>query len=160
MEKADIKTILSKQTELNDIFKKNNVSLAYIFGSVAKEKVGPMSDMDFAVVFNDSVPKNEQFEKELKLAGELGRLFETDKIDLVNLERTTSPVLKHSAVFFGKAIFISDSPKCFETQRKILREYEDTKRLRSVQSVIMRKHIKEGSFGRPMIPRYSAKILI
>lgn len=156
MEKNDLKSILSKQAELNDIFMENNVSLAYLFGSVAKDKAGPLSDIDFAVVFNSDVSKDEQFEKELKLAGELGRFFETDKIDLVNFERASSPVLKHNIVFLGKVIFAGDVKKRFEIQRKTLCEYEDTKHLRSTQYAIMRKHIQEGTFGRPMISKYDA----
>ena len=86
----------------------------------------------------------------------MGRFFETDKIDLVNLERASNPVLKHNIVFLGKVIFASDFKKSFEFQRKTLREYEDTKHLRNTQSVIMRKHIQEGTFGRPMISKYDA----
>lgn len=156
MKKVDLKIILSKQGEMNDVFRKNNVFLAYIFGSVAKEKAGLMSDIDFAIVFDNNVSKSEQFEREMTLAGELGRLFETDKIDLVNLERATNPVLKHSAVFFGRMVFNNDPSRRFPFERKIFQEYEDTKRLRSVQFSIMKKHIKKGVFGKPMFSTRNA----
>ena len=91
-EKIDLNAILSKQAEMNSVFRKNNVFLAYVFGSVAMERASLTSDIDFAVVFDNNFSKDEQFEREIILAGELGRIFETDKIDLVNLERATSPV--------------------------------------------------------------------
>ncbi len=156
-EKIDLNAILSKQAEMNSVFRKNNVFLAYVFGSVAMERASLTSDIDFAVVFDNNFSKDEQFEREIILAGELGRIFETDKIDLVNLERATSPVLKHSAVFFGKMIFNDDSFRRFPFERKVFQEYEDTKRLRSVQFSIMKKHIKEGVFGKPMISMFNAK---
>lgn len=158
MKNNDLGAILSKQAEMNDVFRKNNVFLAYIFGSVANEKADLMSDIDFAVVFNNNISKDEQFEREMTLAGELGRLFETNKIDLVNLERSASPVLKHSAVFFGKMVFNDDSSRRLSFERKIFQEYEDTKRLRSVQFSIMKKHLKEGVFGKPMFSMYNANV--
>ena len=44
-----------QQKQLNEILEKSGVQLAYIFGSFAKDKVGPLSDLDIAVLFSKEV---------------------------------------------------------------------------------------------------------
>jgi len=60
--------IKKHQIELERIFKKEEVILAYLFGSAARKKVGPLSDIDIAVLFSEKVKKDDYFDKRLKLA--------------------------------------------------------------------------------------------
>lgn len=136
------------QKKLNKIFKENQVALAYLFGSAARGKLTPLSDIDIAVLFLDKVKENDYFNKALRLAHEIGNVFEIDRVDVVNLKTATSPLLKHNAVFKGKLIFGKDRKKQFELESGIMKEYEDTKYLRAVQSYYLHKHIKEGTFGK------------
>lgn len=136
------------QKELDKIFKENQVALAYLFGSAASEKMTPLSDIDIAVLFSDKVKEEEYFDKALRLAHEIGNVFEIDKVDVINLKTATSPLLKHNAVFKGKLIYGKDRKKQFELESGIMKEYEDTEYLRAVQSYYLHKRIKEGTFGR------------
>lgn len=136
------------QKKLNKIFKENQVALAYLFGSAARGKMTPLSDIDIAVVFSDEVKEDNYFDKALNLAHKTRNVFEIDKVDVINLETVTSPLLKHNAVFGGKLIFGKDRGLQFEIESGIMKEYEDTKHLRAVQNYYLHKHIKEGSFGK------------
>jgi len=136
------------QKKLNKIFKENQVELAYLFGSAAMGKMTPLSDIDIAVLFSDKVKEEDYFNKALRLAHEIGNVFEIDRVDVINLKTATSPLLKHNAVFKGKLIFGKDREKQFELESGIMKEYEDTEHLRAVQSYYLHKRIKEGTFGK------------
>ena len=150
-----MKQLTKEKQKLNEIFKENQVVLAYLFGSAARGEIGPLSDIDIAILFSEKIKKEDYFEKELRLATEIGKLFKIDRVDIINLETTRSPLLKQRAVLRGKPIFVVDEKKKIALERKILQEYEDTKYLRKVQGDIMKRQIKEGSFGVPVISIYS-----
>lgn len=137
-----------QQKKLNKIFKENQVALAYLFGSAARGKTTLLSDIDIAVLFSEKVKEEDYFNKALHLAHEIGNVFEVDRVDVINLKTTASPLLKHNAVFKGKLIFGKDRKKQFELESGIMKEYEDTEHLRAVQSYYLHKRIKEGTFSR------------
>lgn len=152
--------IKKQQKQLNEIFKENQVALAYLFGSAAHGKMNSLSDIDVAVVFSDKVEEKDYFKKELRLAHKIGNVFEIDRVDIVNLETARSPLLKHNAVFKGKFIFGKYGKNKFELENGIMKEYEDTKHLREVQDYYLYKHIKEGTFGRaPLSPKQEKYLL-
>ena len=139
--------VQSNLEKLNKIFENNGVILAYIFGSAAKGKEGALSDLDIAIFFRSDISANEQFQKELDLAGEIGRLMEFERVDVINLNRIDNPLLLYNIILEGRAIFVKDQHLKTAFERRTLREYEDTAYLRAVSSKIMRRQIKEGSFG-------------
>lgn len=151
-----MKNLITKNKKaLEKIFKKEGVILAYLFGSAVREKTGPLSDIDIAVLFSSKIKKGDYFDKELHLATMIGRLFKIDRVDIINLETAESPLLKHEAVFGGSLIFAKDKKVRLGIENQIMKEYEDTKHLRETQNEIMRRQIKEGTFGKPIFLPYS-----
>ena len=145
-------------TGLNkDFFTRHKVALAYVFGSFAYGTVTPLSDLDIAVVFDKKAPNKERFDRRLRLSYEIGKLTEMDRVDVVDLEAVRNPLLKHDAALEGKVLFSKNKEFQRELEFKILQEYEDTKYLRKMQSIIMRRHIKEGIFGKPFISTHAIK---
>lgn len=147
------------QKKLDKIFKENQVKLAYLFGSAARGKTTLLSDIDIAVLFSEKVKEEDYFNKALRLAHEIGNVFEVDRVDVINLKTAASPLLKHNAVFKGKLIFGKDRKKQFELESGIMKEYEDTEHLRAVQSYYLHKHIKEGAFGKGRLSPRQEKYL-
>ena len=145
------KTIEEIQEKLTPIFKKRQVALAYLFGSHARGRVTPLSDMDVAVVFAESAPRKQYFDRELKLMSDIGDALHVDRVDIINLETNKSPLLKHRAVFYGKPLYITDEVRRFSLERRIMRAYEDTEHIRNTQYQIMRRHLKNKTFGKPEI---------
>lgn len=137
--------------KLAPIFKKRQVALAYLFGSHARGRVTPLSDVDVAVVFAKAVPHQEYFDRELELMSDIGDVFHVDRVDIVNLETNKSPLLKHRAVFYGKPIYVKDEIQRFNLEHSIMRVYEDTEHLRAAQYQIMRQHLANKTFGKPKI---------
>ncbi len=148
------------QKQLNKIFKENQVVLAYLFGSAARGKMTPLSDIDFAVVFSDKVKEKDYFKKELHLAYKIGNVFKIKRVDIVNLKTAKSPLLKHNAVFKGNLICGKDRKLQFQLENGIMKEYEDTEHLRAVQDYYLHKHIKQGTFGKaPLSPKQEKYLL-
>lgn len=137
----------SQILQLNKIFEDNGVVLAYIFGSFARGTVSPLSDFDVAILFSKEVDITEYFDRELKIAGEIGRVMKIDRVDVINLATVRNPLLKYNAVFEGKTIFVKDPNIRFITEQITRQEYEDTEYLRETSYKILNSHIKEGTFG-------------
>lgn len=137
--------------QLHAVFQRHNVALAYVFGSVARGTEGPLSDIDIGVLFNANVPKELQSEQEFSLANTIGQTLKRERIDIVNLEKVRSPVLKHRAVFFGHPIFAADDRLRVRFEKQVLEAYEDTKHLRHIAHATMRRHVKEKTFGKGIL---------
>jgi len=99
------------------------VKLAYLFGSRVKAKTGPLSDYDFAIYLEEK-DKRKIFEIKLQLLSEIGRVLQSDKIDLVILNTVESPELKYNIIKEGELIFESE-PYRILVEPRILNEYFD-----------------------------------
>lgn len=50
-----------------------DVAFAYLFGSMAKGRSGPLSDVDVAVYFSPEGSRGSRFDRQLELTTKLGR---------------------------------------------------------------------------------------
>ena len=112
--------------ELARIFQKQNVVLAYLFGSQAKGKTGLLSDIDIAVYFDESAPANERFDLRLETLGQLMDLFKTDEVDLVVLN-DAPPLLSYRILKEGTLIFSDNHKKRLDFEVKAVLKYLDWK---------------------------------
>lgn len=119
------------------------VQVAYIFGSAAKGTMGPLSDVDVAVLFNSDPA--EWYEQRMKLTEGLVWIFGVPKVDIVVLN-SAEPVLAHRAVHEGQLVFVRDEAARVRTERNILNAYLDTAFLRKINRASISKHIEEGEY--------------
>lgn len=143
--------------KLAGIFKENQVVLAYLFGSAVGNKMTTLSDIDIAVLFSDRVKKENYFDKRLKIASKIDRVLKINKTEVLCLNQAP-PLLKHEAVFKGVLLFSKDKERQFRIENQVMKEYEDTRYLREIQTKIMKEQIKKGVFGKPLIVPYSKYI--
>ncbi len=108
-----------------------DITFAYLFGSVAKGRSGPLSDVDVAVYFHPAGDSPSRFKRRLQLMSILGRTLRRDEVDVVPLQDApldlTFEILAHGRLIFSKA----------DAQKPILflRHCEDiTTRRRAVKS--------------------------
>jgi len=111
---------------LANIFKKRKVVLAYLFGSQAKEKTGPLSDIDIAVYFDAKVSSDERFDLRLEVLGEITDLYKTDDIDLIVLN-DAPPLLAHRILKEGVLVFSDNRKRRIEYEVKAVLKYLDWK---------------------------------
>jgi predicted nucleotidyltransferase len=122
--------------------RRDDVRLAYVFGSVARGRARPRSDVDVAVLFEgESAPRVlDHLTEDLEDAA--GR-----RVDLIDLA-TAPPLLAHQVVSTGTCI-VCRHPReraAFET-RTVLR-YLDTAHLRKIQHRYLAKRVPARHDGR------------
>ncbi|MBU0569548.1 nucleotidyltransferase domain-containing protein [Patescibacteria group bacterium] len=93
--------------KLNAIRKKHNLSLVILHGSQAKGKTHSKSDLDIAVVKRD---RDTNFDL-LALICDLGKLFKSDRVDLVDVTNA-DPLLMYAVA--KKSKLLSGEKKDYE----------------------------------------------
>jgi predicted nucleotidyltransferase len=68
------------------------VVFAYLFGSLAKGKQTPLSDVDIAIFLTDGI---DVAETKLEILGRLVDILQTDEIDLVVLNTASLPLINN-----------------------------------------------------------------
>jgi len=116
--------------KLNKVFQGYpQIKLVYLFGSQAKGEVGPLSDHDFAIYFDEKDPKK-MFDIKLELLDQLSRILGVDRVDIAILNLSEMPEFKFNVIKDGYLIY-EEEPFRVIVEPKILNEYFDFKLLLS-----------------------------
>ena len=144
VQKLEKETLISK---LAEFFKSREyVELAYLFGSTAENKRGPLSDVDIGVYFSNRLTKNEKMEKRFELTSELAALLKTDKIDLVSMN-DASPVINFEIIKPIVPVFVRDEDLKLDVEQKIMSCYLDRKYHENLLNRVFLERIhKKGGF--------------
>ncbi len=120
---------LLKTSELDNklmdfLSKQDNVKLAYLFGSAASGKAGKLSDIDIAVMLDESLGKKEGFDLQLRLISDISSLLKTDKIDLVVIN--DAPLsLKFEIIKANHPLFVRDRAEKIDFEQRVMSRYLD-----------------------------------
>ena len=85
---------------------RNDVLVAWLFGSHARGDAGPLSDVDVAVLLDEAVCRD-LFHAQLTIIGELTGVLGTDEIDVVVLNETPL-VLTYRVLRDGVLVYCRD----------------------------------------------------
>lgn len=87
---------------LLQVFEKyrDKVEFAYLFGSVARDNVQPLSDIDIAVYLSDKI-KESMFDISLSLYADFCRVLKRNDIDVLVLNTSTNIILLEDIVRHG-----------------------------------------------------------
>lgn len=105
-----------------------DVSLAFLFGSVAERRIHQLSDIDIAVFYNKKV----SFKRHLQLVNDLTSVLETDNIDVVDMN-TASPLILHDIFSFGQLVLCRDDNLYIQMRLKTLRQFDDMTHILKIQ---------------------------
>lgn len=85
------------------------VLFSYLYGSYARNRTGPLSDIDIAFFFKRNLDKNRRDSIKTKIESELTDLVnrEVNAIDL-NDTNSLTPLLEKEIIYEGKLIFSKD----------------------------------------------------
>lgn len=120
--------------------KDNDVVAGFLFGSYARGEVGPMSDVDVAVIFSSKLDFSEQENKIEKIRHSLEKYFGADKADVVNVAKARSPLLRYNILIAeGKRLFSEDPQLLAYFTMKALRDFEDTNTLRQRKAEVVNR---------------------
>ncbi|ADI74069.1 DNA polymerase beta domain protein region [Methanohalobium evestigatum Z-7303] len=112
--------------KLEDYFTaKDEVILAYLFGSVAKGESNRLSDVDVAVLLDESLTKQEMFDLELKFIDDIVGILKVDDIDLTIMN--LAPLTLNFNIIKQGYILKSDENKRVRFETYLMSRYLDEK---------------------------------
>lgn len=100
------------------------VRVAYLFGSYAKGKVGPLSDVDIAVLLDGRLDKQERFDLRLRLINGISSILKTDKLDVVVMNNAPL-LLNYNIISQGRILDSKDEVERVMFETHILSRYLD-----------------------------------
>jgi predicted nucleotidyltransferase len=104
---------------------RDDIVLAYVFGSVAAGTAGSHSDVDIAVLLPyEETDRHSRFAMQLDLAGRLERVLAVPRVDVLVLNDAPY-VLAHRAVFRGRIAHGREDPARSGFESRVLRLYLD-----------------------------------
>lgn len=126
--------------------KQPDIAFVYLFGSSAKKRTTPRSDIDLAVYLIPS-EKNSDVESRFdQIYHELNRLSPPASLDLIDLNKTP-PYLAYEILKEGDLFFCKEESLKISFIAKTLRDYFDRSHARELYFKKMAERIEEGKFG-------------
>jgi hypothetical protein len=113
-----------------------HVKVAYLFGSRAKGRVGPLSDFDIAILLDRHLNKQESFNYRLSLLNDLSSILKTRKLDVVIMNNAPL-LLNYNIIKKGKVLYCRDELARVRFETYVLSRYLDRK-------YYDERHIKRG----------------
>ena len=134
--------------KLKRCFQKNhkNINLAYLFGSYAKGRITPLSDVDVAVLLNDRIDPKVYFDIQTDLSDQLSSYLKKE-VEVVILNRA-DPRLSYQVIKYGEIVFEKNLNSKADFERKALNIYFDLKPMFDFYEKKLLERIKEGKFGK------------
>ena len=100
------------------------IDVAYLFGSQSTGKAGILSDIDIAVLFDKKISKEDRFNEKLTIAGELGSLLKSNKVEVVDLN-SAPPALRFSAIEKRDILFVRSDSERSTFEADTMSKYQD-----------------------------------
>jgi predicted nucleotidyltransferase len=144
--------ITEYQEQLQHIFTDHGVVLAYLFGSQAEGKAGPISDVDIAVLLGPQVDREQWFQVQLDLIGELTGLFHRNDVDVVILNEAT-PLLAYQVVRYGRILYEDEAMlPAVDFAAHAVSRYADTVPLRRLKRRYLEEWLEARHYARAAEP--------
>jgi len=124
-----------QRQEIISLMQSRGAVVGYLFGSYARGTAGPLSDIDVGVAFPSNMSKDLQDSRieEIRIGLE-SKFGGRDKADVLNVPELRNPLLRYIVTLGeGQVLFANDQSLRNRLAEYALREYEDTKPLRSIQ---------------------------
>lgn len=126
-----------------DLFVRNDVVLAYVFGSQARGEAGPLSDVDVAILFAADASRQDRFERVLVMSNALGVMVQREDVDVIDLQEA-SPLLRHRVYYDGHLLYCPDDAVRVRFETTALRDYVDTAPLRRLKEKFLYQRFVKG----------------
>jgi predicted nucleotidyltransferase len=131
-----------------------DIAFAYLFGSVAKGRNGPLSDVDVAVYFSPEGDARSRFRRQIQLTSKLNNVLERDDVDVLRLQ--DAPLdLAREIVEHGKLLFCHDDNLRVDFVFRVVRDYLDAEPLRKLEWEALEAYFEDENYGRP--PRHNPR---
>lgn len=128
--KVDFDVVYSNMTQLKSIFEKykDKIDAAYLFGSVHKRKVSPLSDIDIAILINKKYEYMSNLLED-EIYEEISKRLKTDEIDLICLNKAPLSV-QYGVIKDKEILYYTNKQKLVDYETMVITNYLDIKPLR------------------------------
>jgi len=111
------------QRKIRDLFNRKEVVVAYLFGSLVKKEISPLSDIDLAVYLDERIPRNRQNEVHMTLLNELITIL-GDDLDLI-LMNSADLLMNFNIIKEGEIIYQRSETEKVMIESEIMDRYMD-----------------------------------
>lgn len=135
-----------KNKIINFTKKRTEIIAAYLFGSRATGKAGPLSDIDLAVLVDPARHDVNRYRYGYQafLITELMRILGTTELDVVVLNESP-PLLKFQVINHGEVIYYRSRSEMLDFHVRAFNEYQDFKPMLAVQHRYMMQRLAGGT---------------
>ena len=112
------------EPQLDHVFADTPVLVAYLFGSHAVGRTGPMSDRDIAVLLEPGLTRPEHGRWQVELIGRLMDAYHSDAIDLVVLN-DAPPLLRFEVIRVRHVLYNRDDEARVAFEVRTMQEWFD-----------------------------------
>ena len=112
----------------------------YAFGSLARDALKPLSDLDFGVLLSKRLDKRQRLDKHMELIGLFTDSLKTDEVDLIMMN-DASPDIAFQILKTGKLLFCNDKPALTDFREHLVKTYLDFKFKRDAFDAVFLKGI-------------------
>ncbi len=133
--------VLEKLPSVQEVMKRRSVRLCYLMGSVLADRMGPLSDVDIAVLPDPST--YHWLDTYSDIYDELCKVFRADNIDVIMLNEAPPP-LRFATVRDGLLVYAMDEATRVEFVEGAIFHYHDTQPVREEHWHFLYQHIKLG----------------
>jgi uncharacterized protein YutE (UPF0331/DUF86 family)/predicted nucleotidyltransferase len=112
---------------LIDYFKGHpDIRFALLYGSLAKGKANPLSDLDVAVFFQNGLTREHLGDRQIEITCDLMNRFRINRVD-VTILNLASPFSRFQVIKYGQLLKCIDKNEFFLFKSRVLGEYQDIK---------------------------------
>ncbi|MFO7835080.1 MAG: nucleotidyltransferase domain-containing protein [Candidatus Thorarchaeota archaeon] len=126
---------------IKELVQDDSVIACYLYGSYARGEETPLSDLDFAILWEEEGSLEARKRNLLRLSQKLSRRFNLD-VDVRSLNEA-SLELQYRVVCEGKVVFCNDKSRRLEFEDRVVMEFLDFKPMIAVYNQYMHKRIEE-----------------
>ncbi|HOX45689.1 MAG TPA: nucleotidyltransferase domain-containing protein [Myxococcota bacterium] len=120
------------------------VRFALLFGSQARGRTHPQSDLDLGVYLDPGLLARQRFDLRLRLVGQLGDLGEPDVVVL-----NDAPALLGHQALLGRQVLVRDREEYVRYFVRTLRDADDERHFNAIHRRAREQRLREGTYGRP-----------
>lgn len=136
-----------KEKELREYFvQQDDIELAILFGSTAKNRTTPMSDIDVGVYFKNEEDKLKLGERQIDITCAIMKLYGVNRVDVVILN-LANPFLRFQVVKYGRLIYARDEKEFYKFKAASLGRYQDIRPMYELYDRIAENRLRRGLNG-------------
>ncbi len=118
-----------------------SIDLAYLFGSVATQTSGKLSDIDIGIYVNEKLPTKNIFNLQLDLIGELTSALKVNSIDLVVMN-LASNTLNFEIIKCNYPLFAKNEDTRIDVEQRIHSTYLDRRYHETMYNQIFLQYVR------------------